>query len=170
MNKYVLKIEGVDKIKTVFGIAKINNKGYYQITTNEKGNVGKTLHRLIFKKFYGYIPKGYVIHHKDGNKLNNCINNLQLLNKSEHDSYHMKGDNNPMYNMKGDKNHNFKSIIKIYKRKSKTCVQEFIYVARFRTNKGRMSVQSVYLDEVIKKVEEFINSKENIYNYTDYEY
>lgn len=33
-----------------------------------------------------YIPKGYDIHHKDWNTLNDTPNNLQLLTKKEHDS------------------------------------------------------------------------------------
>ena len=34
------------------------------------------------------IPKGYAIHHIDGNILNNCIDNLQMLSGSDHASHH----------------------------------------------------------------------------------
>lgn len=36
----------------------------------------------------GTIPDGYIIHHKDRNKHNNDINNLQLIEMKNHSSYH----------------------------------------------------------------------------------
>ena len=47
-------------------------------------------HRMVWKKFFGDIPKGFVIHHKDGNKLNNDISNLVLMNAKEHAQMHAK--------------------------------------------------------------------------------
>lgn len=57
------------------------------------------------------IPNSYVIHHIDENRDNNDISNLQMMTKSEHDSYHMlkkyksgiinnSGENNPMFGKK----------------------------------------------------------------------
>ena len=78
-------------LHTKFGTAKIDGK-YFRISTNEKKNYQKFLHRLIFEDFYGFeVPKGFVVHHKDENKLNNCILNLQLLSEREHRSLHNKG-------------------------------------------------------------------------------
>ena len=45
----------------------------------------RTLHRDIWKETYGDIPKGFVIHHKDGNTLNNNIENLEILTNAQHD-------------------------------------------------------------------------------------
>lgn len=42
------------------------------------------LHRKIYEDIYGPIPKGYHIHHKDGNTENNSPDNLQALSPSEH--------------------------------------------------------------------------------------
>lgn len=42
-------------------------------------------HRYVWEKHNGKIPRGHVIHHKDGNKLNNSIKNLQCMIKLEHD-------------------------------------------------------------------------------------
>lgn len=36
------------------------------------------------------IPKGYVIHHLDGNELNDDISNLVLMQKHHHAAYHFK--------------------------------------------------------------------------------
>jgi len=53
-----------------------------------RGN--RRLHRLIWQKLKGPIPKGFDIHHKDGNKLNNSIDNLECISHAEHLSMHMK--------------------------------------------------------------------------------
>lgn len=42
------------------------------------------IHRLQWIKYHGSIPKGYVIHHKDENKLNWDIDNLELLSRGDH--------------------------------------------------------------------------------------
>ena len=75
-------------IQTKYGAASINDHGYYRIHSNEKGNRGKYLHRLIFEDFYGEIPKGFFVHHKNENPLDNCILNLQLLRNKDHSALH----------------------------------------------------------------------------------
>lgn len=40
---------------------------------------------------YGPIPKGFIIHHKDGDKTNNSIDNLELMSRARHASIHHKG-------------------------------------------------------------------------------
>lgn len=80
---------------TPWGNAVIHN-GYYVITGGEYK--GKPLHRLLFQKYWrSDIPDGYVVHHKDGDKLNNCIMNLQLMKWKGHSSLHNKGVNHPLY-------------------------------------------------------------------------
>ena len=50
---------------------------------------GKRLHREVWKYHRGEIPKGFHVHHKDGDRSNNQIENLLLVEKSEHLSMHM---------------------------------------------------------------------------------
>jgi len=47
-------------------------------------------HRQVFMGWLGLknIPKGQVIHHLDGNKQNNDMNNLMMLSRSEHAKLH----------------------------------------------------------------------------------
>jgi hypothetical protein len=64
----------------------------YKIFSVRKGKriLGYYEHRLVWEMFNGPIPEGHVIHHKDGNKRNNSIENLECLPKGEHHSHHMR--------------------------------------------------------------------------------
>ena len=48
------------------------------------------LHRQIWIDNFGEIPKGFVIHHKDENPLNNKLDNLELMAKGVHSRLHTK--------------------------------------------------------------------------------
>jgi len=46
-------------------------------------------HRYLIQQKTGQqIPKGYVVHHKDRNRCNNALSNLELLTLSEHGKAH----------------------------------------------------------------------------------
>lgn len=49
--------------------------------------------RYVWEKHKGPIPPGYDVHHKDENKLNDIIENLELLTRSEHTTAHAKKNN-----------------------------------------------------------------------------
>lgn len=46
------------------------------------------LHRYVWEKYNGKIPKGYDIHHIDHNKDNNEINNLEIISSRTHKKIH----------------------------------------------------------------------------------
>jgi hypothetical protein len=53
----------------------------------------KRLHRLIYERYIGPIPKGYDVHHIDGNKQRNCLSNLELISHRAHVAlHHKRGD------------------------------------------------------------------------------
>ena len=79
------------KIHTKYGTATINQAGYYVITSRKEGNFSKYLHVLIWEDYYNTKkPQGYVIHHKNHNKKDFCILNLQLMRDSDHRTLHNK--------------------------------------------------------------------------------
>ena len=49
------------------------------------------LHRYVWELYNGPIPEGLHVHHKNGNKLCNCICNLELLTNAEHSLLHATG-------------------------------------------------------------------------------
>jgi hypothetical protein len=56
------------------------NDGYPSITIGKK-RCG--LHRLIWETFMGPIPNGMIIHHKDHDKRNACLENLELVSSKD---------------------------------------------------------------------------------------
>lgn len=48
------------------------------------------IHRAIWIALKGPIPEGHQIHHKDGNPVNNDINNLECLSTKAHADKHKK--------------------------------------------------------------------------------
>ena len=69
-----------------------NSKGWY-LTIPLRGNgVRRTvrIHQLVAETFIGEIPKGYHVHHKDGNKQNNKVTNLEIIHPKQHNLETMK--------------------------------------------------------------------------------
>lgn len=48
--------------------------------------------RAVYEKYYGEIPKGYIIHHIDGDGLNDDPQNLTCLSRGEHYYLHRYWD------------------------------------------------------------------------------
>ena len=45
-------------------------------------------HRYVWEKYHGEIPKGYFVHHLDGNKQNNILSNLTIVSRKAHGKIH----------------------------------------------------------------------------------
>lgn len=65
---------------------KNKNGWYFTVNLYDERNKYHTarIHTLVAKHFIGEIPKGYHVHHIDGNKQNNLVTNLKIVHPSEH--------------------------------------------------------------------------------------
>lgn len=69
------------------------------------GDVKKYVHRVIWEEYFGKIPSGLIVHHKNGNKEDNRIENLEIMSRAEHSKLH-----DPM----GWKNHTLNSKLRCF--------------------------------------------------------
>ncbi len=64
----------------------VDKKGYRRFSDSDK-----PVHQWVAeKKVGGDIYEERVVHHKDGNKLNNNPNNLSVMDRDEHSSLHAR--------------------------------------------------------------------------------
>ena len=73
-------------------IMSMTNKTGWYLTIILRGKNGKRktkhIHQLVYEAFVGDVPKGYHIHHKDGNMQNNRVENLVAITEKEHHAIH----------------------------------------------------------------------------------
>jgi hypothetical protein len=93
-SKYLISTDGqvysLKRDKLIEPSNKNGIKGSYLVVTiyNDKGQKKYMLvHRLVYMAHVGPIPKGMQINHKDENKENNCIENLELMTQKENCNY-----------------------------------------------------------------------------------
>lgn len=76
-------------LRTKYGVALLNRKGYFYLPNGYGEGKPCNLHRKIYMDHIGRrIPKEYEVHHIDGNRLNNNIDNLVALHKDDHSLLH----------------------------------------------------------------------------------
>ena len=97
------------------------NKGYMQVSIAFIfGRRTMEVHRLVIA-YFSNVPKNYnklQVNHKDGNKRNNCIENLEWVTPKENQQHRirvldkgMNGSKNPMYGKSGTLSPVFKGYI-----------------------------------------------------------
>ncbi len=64
----------------------LRNTGYYGRTNGKR----TLLHRDVWEARNGPIPETYDIHHRDGDRTNNRLVNLELMPKDEHTKHHYR--------------------------------------------------------------------------------
>jgi len=64
----------------------VNTNGYLKTGLTKEGYTAmRTIHQLVCESFLGHIPNGYesVVNHKDFNKTNNSVDNLEIVSNRE---------------------------------------------------------------------------------------
>lgn len=82
--------DGKTAIYCGYKFRKDPKSGYF--LCSKKTDIGKRerLHCYVWRKANGMIPNGFAIHHKDENKNNNEIENLECISASAHMALHSK--------------------------------------------------------------------------------
>lgn len=92
-----------------------NGKVYYKYQNEKYFTKGTSkLHRDVWEYHNGKIKKGYHIHHKDFNKENNNINNLELLSAKDHSAIHENNRDDKFIQKRKEHLENIRPLTKIW--------------------------------------------------------
>lgn len=103
--KNVIGFESIYLISNFGRLASLKNGFYILSNTNKKGGYLSVvlkynnkvrytrIHRIVYESFIGNIPKNRQIHHINGNKQDNRLSNLELIDSKTH--YHITVKENP---------------------------------------------------------------------------
>jgi len=93
---------------------KPNNRGYISLSLRRADNSGhdtRSIHHLVLEAFVGPRPKGYVTNHKNSNKADNRVENLEWVSqaynvehaiKNGHFAFIPMGERNPAAKLTAD--------------------------------------------------------------------
>ena len=89
---YEVNESGLIRNQKTKRVLKTHYKNGYEMVTLAQNKRPKTvrLHRVIAESFYGLDEQGLEVNHIDGNKNNNCIDNLEFCTRKENIQHAMK--------------------------------------------------------------------------------
>ena len=98
----------------------LNDRGYYMVTlTKNKKQYPVRVHRILAKCFIDRVYGKNIINHKDGDKLNNNIENLEWCTQAENMKHAIDmgltnnvGENNGMAKLNQEKVNEIKQLLK----------------------------------------------------------
>ena len=126
---------------------KLSIAGYKMISVSIRtNNVAKThwlfVHQLVAETFFGLKPENYVVDHKDENRLNNDVTNLQYIKQSDNISKNRRSLTNYRKPDKVEVNaivdgtsYNFDCISRFYRYFNLTDSKMKVMVENFKANK-----------------------------------
>ena len=100
---------------------------------------GKTVqvHVYVWEQVNGPVPDGHVVHHRDHNKRNNTLDNLQLMTHAEHADHHNRiHPKEKICTMCGQ---SYEPPVK-HRERSKTCSDECKWQAVSVNRRGKTAV------------------------------
>lgn len=106
------RVSYADKEGNLYLYSQVEDKcGYLRIGGNRSKET--MVHRLVVKAFISDIPKGFEVNHKDGNKKNNKVENLEIVTHKEnmvHSRYVLGNDTSGMKGRTGRLHHLSKPV------------------------------------------------------------
>lgn len=106
LDRYVRDANGLRLIKGKILTPKNHTSGYYQIVLSKEGkNKYKYIHRLVAEHFIENYSELLVINHKDGNKINNNLLNLECVTQKQNIHHALK---NGFMNISGENHYRAK--------------------------------------------------------------
>jgi len=92
----------------------------YKPNHGKRSSDSQLKHRVIYENFLGRkLAKNEILHHKNGDKTDNRIENLELMTRNKHNNLHhnWEGKNNPTCNITPKHKESFKRAWVIRKKK-----------------------------------------------------
>jgi len=90
VDRKVLGSKGLRSLKGKLLVQHLRN-GYAFVSVSRNGNQRNLMiHRAVASAFIGTIRSGQVVHHKDGDKLNNHVENLEITSKQKNTQEYYK--------------------------------------------------------------------------------
>ena len=83
-------------------LATANSNGYRRVCLRSayKKSNNHNVHRLVWEAFNGPIPEGLQINHKDENKSNNSLENLEIMTPKQNTNYGTRNIRDALHKMK----------------------------------------------------------------------
>lgn len=114
-------------------------------------------HHLVWEQYNKRpVPDGYIVHHKDGNKFNNNIENLELMTRAEHTKLHgaqvlkkiaiVKCPSCGKIFEKEARSLNFRTLVFC----SRQCIGKFGYNTKHKKDELNKKVEKAKKDNIIK--------------------
>jgi hypothetical protein len=82
------RVRSIETSRVLMG--KPDRSGYCSILLCRPGidrQIRVKIHRLVARAFLGEIPEGFIVHHRDGNRINNAVANLEIISFEEHEEH-----------------------------------------------------------------------------------
>jgi len=116
----------------------LKNPGYYRVMLGRKSE--KYIHRLVIEAFIPNAKNKKEINHKDGNKLNNNLNNLEWATPQENNNHSIKNKLNCFGERIGNSKLKEKQIFDIRWIKSKCNISNIALSKIYRVSDGNISM------------------------------
>lgn len=141
-------------IETNYGKAHLNKYGYYVLSSRKRGEPPKPLHRAIYEDNYNCtLPSNIVVHHKDMDKTNNDLDNLEAMTIEEHIKLHHIGSKRTdETKMKMCNTRTNTGLLRVNKWSCNKCSQGYRWVYRYNENGKVKTISSMDIAILKKRV------------------